>query len=707
MEKPHTTGEIDVDLLIIGAGPAGSSLAAFLANYGLENSTGLIISAAPGTADTPRAHLTNLSTLDAMRDLGVVDECYRLGRQGLHTKHYRWCETLAEEEYARIYSWGNDPARKGDYDAASPNPGLLDLPQSLLEPILVREATAQPGGAFKILFNTQLVRFEKLQDGRYRAVVKDCLRVIEYGIICRFLFGADGGRSVVATQLQLPGLPTERKAAEGAPAWNVLIRSDIGHLMQNREGNLHWNLRLKRDDGWMINTRMVKPWFEWLAVSLPKDPSQPGQQWTVEQWKDAWRDMVGDPTIPVEVLSTSKWNVNETCAERYSEDNVFCLGDAVHRHPPVNGLGSNTCVGDAFNLAWKVNLVLKGIASSSLLETYTLERQPVGADVVRMSNKHLRYHMVIWQIVGMQPPGKSFEERTAGLNILKEESARGREKRKALQEMCLKLDHETHALGLEMGQKYFSPGIYDADEPESWTAPGKEAEDPILYYEPCTYPGRRLPHAWIGDNPPTKLTSMLDLAGKGKFTIFTGIGGSKWKQAATEVGKELGIHIKSFSIGAGQDFEDIYWTWAKRRGVEEDGVVLVRPDLFCAWRYQGCFDCQEECTATKTEDADIYFLRWIFHNWSTKYSVNIIRNQIPVMRPGTKIIVNDFMLPEPNTLPRLLNIDMTMLGLLNATERDAEGWHDLFREANSRFKVTDIKMTPPGLMALITAEWQG
>lgn len=53
------------------------------------------------------------------------------------------------------------------------------------------------------------------------------------------------------------------------------------------------------------------------------------------------------------------------------------------------------------------------------------------------------------------------------------------------------------------------------------------------------------------------------------------------------------------------------------------------------------------------------------------------------------------------------NIDMTMLGLLNATERDAEGWHELFQEADPRFKVTDIKMTPPGLMAIIVVEWQG
>ena len=70
----------------------------------------------------------------------------------------------------------------------------------------------------------------------------------------------------------------------------------------------------------------------------------------------------------------------------------FCLGDSVHRHPPVFGLGSNTCIQDAYNLAWKVAMVVKGKASPSLLETYNAERQPVGKDLVKWSNELLRNH---------------------------------------------------------------------------------------------------------------------------------------------------------------------------------------------------------------------------------------------------------------------------------------------------------------------------
>lgn len=237
----------------------------------------------------------------------------------------------------------------------------------------------------------------------------------------------------------------------------------------------------------------------------------------------------------------------------------------------------------------------KGLASPSLLESYSIERQPVGAAVVRESNQRLLQHVSIWKVLGIQPPGKSLEERTAGTRVLKEDSARGQDARKKLRDLSLWLDHETHALGLEMGQRYSSSAVYLNDE-EPWTPPGREAEDEILYYEPCTYPGRRLPHVWVGQNPPTKMVSTLDLAGKGKFTLFTGIGGTSWRKAALEVGKSLGFEIETISIGSGQDWEDTYWDWSQRRGVEDNGVVLVRPDLFCAWRANSRLASEYECS---------------------------------------------------------------------------------------------------------------
>ena len=292
---------IETDLLVVGAGPAGASLSCFLARYGLD---GIMISLAPGTADTPRAHITNMSSLDAMRDIGLDRECYKLGSQGEQIRHYRWCETLAGEEYARLLSWGNQPERKGDYERASPCPGILDLPQTLLEPLLVGYATRH---GFKVRFDTKFLSFSRdTTSGKIISAVKDRLRGCEYRIVSKYLFGADGGRSLVAEQLGVP----MQVFAGGGTAHNVLVRADLSHLMKSRPGNLHWTLRMEQDDPWMMNARMVKPWFEWLMVFFPKTPFEVIEDLSAEQWKEKIRLGIGDET-EIEILSVSKWTINE------------------------------------------------------------------------------------------------------------------------------------------------------------------------------------------------------------------------------------------------------------------------------------------------------------------------------------------------------------------------------------------------------------
>lgn len=268
----------------------------------------------------------------------------------------------------------------------------------------------------------------------------------------------------------------------------------------------------------------------------------------------------------------------------------------MHRHPPTNGLGSNTCIGDAFNLAWKVNLVVKGIAAPSLLDTFSAERQPVGQEVVKVANDSLRKHIAIWQLLGLQPPGTTIEEKAAGIKALKENSEKGKETRKKFRALVDDVYHETAALGVEMGQKYFGSAIYDADEAESWRPPGREVIDPILYYEPCAYPGRRLPHLWLGTEVPSKMVSTHDLAGKGDFCLFIGVAGQKWRKAAASVSKELGLPIKVVGVGAQQEWVDVYFNWEEKMGIDEDGALLVRPDLFCGWRSERRFESEAECT---------------------------------------------------------------------------------------------------------------
>jgi len=577
---------VEYDVLIVGAGPAGASLASFMSSHGI---TGLMISSASSTSITPRAHITNLAGLEALRDIGLDTECTNIATSGNCMMHTRWCHSMAGEEYARIHSWGNDPYRKGDYETASPS-SHCDLPQTLLEPILVRHATTH---GFHCRFDTKFVSFEdRGPDGVFTTLL-DLVYKKEYTVHSKYLFGADGARSRIVKQLDLPLIAQPG----GGVAINVLVKADLSRLIEHRQGNLHWVMQPDKphcDFGWMAVVRMVKPWHEWMFIMFPKPDVQQFQP-TEGEYLAQVKNFIGDDSIPVEILDISKWTINEIVAEEYSRGNVFCLGDAVHRHPPFNGLGSNTCIQDAFNLAWKVAYVMKGFASPKLLSTFGTERQPVGQSVITRANDSFREHFRVWEAIGMFP--ESVSERTTILNDLSAATPTGERRRKELQEAIYSTRHEFHGLGIEMNQFYSGSGVYSADEPVPFKLEGPAAENPVLHYMRSTYPGKRLPHAWLNKKCPVQPISTVDLAGKGVFTLLTGIGGDFWKEAASAVSKEVGVELRAYSIGFGQDWVDVYSEWEKLRGVNESGVILVRPDRFVAWRSQDVLSTEKECEA--------------------------------------------------------------------------------------------------------------
>lgn len=260
----------------------------------------------------------------------------------------------------------------------------------------------------------------------------------------------------------------------------------------------------------------------------------------------------------------------------------------MHRHPPFNGLGSNTCVQDAFNLAWKVHYVLSGRAGKGLLDSYSLERQPVGADVVTRANQGLRDHLPWMRTIGLLED--DLEERKKILATFKSTDETGRRKRQEWQKALEETKTEFLGLGIEMNQRYASSAIFKAEEGGATPMP----PDPISHYQMTTFPGRRLPHAWLNTRQVGKPISTIDLAGHGCFCLLTGLGGDNWARAASEVSNQLSIEVRCYSIGWCQDYEDVYFDWAKLREVEEDGCVLVRPDRFVAWRAPSLV---EDCTA--------------------------------------------------------------------------------------------------------------
>jgi len=242
-------------------------------------------------------------------------------------------------------------------------------------------------------------------------------------------------------------------------------------------------------------------------------------------------------------------------------------------------LGSNTCVQEAFNLAWKIAYVEKGIAGQGLLDTYNDERQETGAHLVKESNEGLRRHADVWAALGM------FAESPAvGAQALKELSEvtnAGAARRAQLHAALEEARRELESLGLTRNQVYVSHAVYLEDE---GPAPKFEG-DPIIDTLITSRPGNRLPHAWLMKGVlPGKQLSTIDLAGHGAFTLFTGHGGNAWRVAAQSASKVLGVPINCHSIGWGLDYHDVYRDWFKKRDIEEDGLLLVRPDRYVAWR---------------------------------------------------------------------------------------------------------------------------
>ena len=153
------------------------------------------------------------------------------------------------------------------------------------------------------------------------------------------------------------------------------------------------------------------------------------------------------------------------------------------------------------------------------------------------------------------------------------------EQRRKLREAIAFKKYEFDAHGVEMNQRYDSTAIFKDGQPD----PGF-VEDEELHYQPTTWPGARIPHIWLFENSTGKKVSTLDLTGKGKFSIITGIGGEDWLVAAKEIEKDTGIFIRTVMIGPRHEIADHTGDWARASDISDNGCLLVRPDQHIAWR---------------------------------------------------------------------------------------------------------------------------
>jgi 2,4-dichlorophenol 6-monooxygenase len=551
----------ETDVLIIGAGPTGSTTALALANCGVRCH---IVSRSNWMADSPRAHITNQRANEVFRDLGISEDVARYASPWELMGDTTFTTSLAGPELIRMRTWGTGDDRRGDYLRASPC-GMVDIIQPLLEPILFQKA-AEKGATFA--FNTEYVRHEQDANG-VTATLRDRLDGREYAVRARYMVGADGARSSVVEHL---GLPIEGQMARAGTVYTI-FNADLSRYSKHRPSILNWIVTPDASFGevGMGLLRAVRPWTQWIA-GWGFDINKGEPDLAEDNVRAKIKVLIGDPSIDLDIVKTSIWYVNQAHVTRYSRGRVFCGGDAVHRHPPSSGLGNNTCVQDGHNLGWKLAYAIKGWAGAKLLESYSQERAPVGKQVVLRANQsRLDYAPLnaCFRVQGADNPV------AAGIARFRDPGPDGVAVRKAVQAALDLKQTEFNAQGVEMNQRYESSAVIPdiAAEPEKWV------RDRDLYNQPITRPGAKIPHAWLVGSDGVRM-STLDVTGKGLFTVVTGLAGTAWKEAV----RRLDLPFLRIVVTGSPEAQDLYCEWQRVREIEEAGALLVRPDGVVAWR---------------------------------------------------------------------------------------------------------------------------
>src|SRR3954454_8324423 len=303
--------DTETDVLVVGAGPAGLSAAALLARQRVDAIT---VTKYSGTANSPRAHITNQRTLEVFRDLGIEDRVTAAATPNELMGNNVWATSFAGEEIARLNTWGSGIERRTDYEAASPS-RMWNIPQHILEPIILEAARERDAD---VRFSTELVQIAQDEE-RVHAVVRERTSGTEYTIHARYAIGADGGRSTVAEQL---GFPLEGQMGLGA-SMNIWLQAGLTQYTEHRPGPLYW-MGQPGNDYWVgAGTWIcVKPWTEWVLLCM-YDPTNGEPDLSDGAALARARQTIGDPDIEIRIKGVSKWQINRVVATEFSRGRVF------------------------------------------------------------------------------------------------------------------------------------------------------------------------------------------------------------------------------------------------------------------------------------------------------------------------------------------------------------------------------------------------
>jgi 2-polyprenyl-6-methoxyphenol hydroxylase-like FAD-dependent oxidoreductase len=507
----------DVPVLIVGGSLVGLSAAVFLGQRGVRS---LVVERHPGTAIHPRAALVSQRSMETYRACGLQEAVEdAAAREFVQNGAIVSVESLGGKELDYYFRTINE-----DVEGLSPCARIF-ITQIGLEPILLRK-TAEVGA--EVRHSSEVVALE--QDGEgVTATIRPRDGGEEHTVRAQYVIAADGPRSPTRERLGIGTLGH----GTFSDSITIYFRADVLPLLGDRNLSVIY----------VFNPNLVG-FFRFsidgqagfLVVNATIDDEGNRSTAIGEDMSEATcvayvRRALGAPDLPVEIENVQRWSSMADWAERFSAGRVLIAGDAVHVMPPTGGFGGNTGIQDAYDLAWKLQYVLDGIAAPALLDTYDTERRPVGSFAVEQA--YTRYVLRLDPGLGKENLVPIVPEYT-----------------------------------VELGYRQVS-GAVQADGDDLW-------EDPK---QPSGRPGFRAPHLVVEHDGAE--ISTLDLFGRG-FTLLAGAEGSAWCPAAQAAGERLGAPVDAFRAGA--DFADPSGSFAGLYGVGAEGATLVRPDGFVAWR---------------------------------------------------------------------------------------------------------------------------
>lgn len=542
---------LETQVLIVGAGPVGQMAALLLARQGVES---VVVERRETRLTAPKAHAVNSRTLEICETAGISAETIRsTGAPPDEAGWVHFVSTLTGTAFGHLpYERQQD-----DVKDLTPYP-LSNIAQPDFEEILEAELRRSP--QVTLFRGTECLSVTETADGVIAAFAPS-----EAGpekISCRYVIAADGANSPIRSAL---GINLE--GPEGLQH-NMMIHfeADLRPLVADRPGILYF-LFEPDAQGALIAYDQGKTW----VLMHGFDPATTSPDAFDDKTCIALVEQAVGANLPdIEIKNVGPWTMCAQVAERYRAGRIFLVGDAAHRFPPTGGLGLNTGIGDAQNIAWKIAAVENGCAGDALLDSYETERRPVAQINTEQSLENAGKMFDLFAALYGADPEKTRER----FDALCADPAAFPELAPAIELQRPHFD----SLNLQLGYRYFSDAVVDP-APTDPSAPID-----ISRYVPSTQTGAALPHQWVTHQGET--ASLLSLLPMDRFTLLVGPSDAAWAERVATAPVPLSILVD------GRDFESDK-SWFDHTGLADTGALLVRPDRHIAQRYDSVCSAEQ------------------------------------------------------------------------------------------------------------------